>query len=197
MGLFTIPLYFDYKSAYSHLAKAEAYRLEEDYRVRLEWLPYVSSIFHSATGRRRRPVENGVAQGATDSYRRTLAAWANTRRPFPCVGRLKDLRFVSAASAYAGRLMIDPDVFLVNLKDFVDQFLGLSTAPHTAHVNMVTSAGLDTSPALAYARKTVRVNLPVRDRRKKIRSLIRHPVLRLRFATLRTNGGTGDAAIPA
>ena len=44
MGLFTITLYFDYKSAYSHLAKAEAYKLEEDYHVQLEWLPYVLDI---------------------------------------------------------------------------------------------------------------------------------------------------------
>ena len=31
--------------------------------------------------------------------------------------------FVSAASAYTGRNMIEPDIFPVNLKDLVDQFL--------------------------------------------------------------------------
>ena len=44
MDVFTIKVYFDYKSAYSHLAKAEAYTLEEDYHVQLEWLPYVLDI---------------------------------------------------------------------------------------------------------------------------------------------------------
>jgi 2-hydroxychromene-2-carboxylate isomerase len=39
-----IKLYFDYKSPFAYLAKDEAYELEEDYKVRVEWLPYVVNI---------------------------------------------------------------------------------------------------------------------------------------------------------
>lgn len=39
-----IKLYFDYKSPFAYLAKDEAYKLEEDYQVIVEWLPYVLDI---------------------------------------------------------------------------------------------------------------------------------------------------------
>jgi 2-hydroxychromene-2-carboxylate isomerase len=39
-----IKLYFDYKSPFAYLAKDEAYTLEEDYQVTIEWLPYVLNI---------------------------------------------------------------------------------------------------------------------------------------------------------
>jgi len=39
-----IKLYFDYKSPFAYLAKDEAYKLEEDYQVTIEWLPYVLNI---------------------------------------------------------------------------------------------------------------------------------------------------------
>ncbi len=40
----TIKLYYDYKSPFSYLAKDEAYQLEEDYWVTIEWLPHVLDI---------------------------------------------------------------------------------------------------------------------------------------------------------
>ncbi len=40
----SITLYFDYKSPFAYLAKDEAYRLEEDYHVQIEWLPYILNI---------------------------------------------------------------------------------------------------------------------------------------------------------
>lgn len=39
-----IKLYFDYKSPFAYLAKAEAYKLEDEYNVCIEWLPYVLDI---------------------------------------------------------------------------------------------------------------------------------------------------------
>ncbi len=39
-----IKLYFDYKSPFAYLAKNEAYKLEDEYNVRIEWLPYVLDI---------------------------------------------------------------------------------------------------------------------------------------------------------
>jgi 2-hydroxychromene-2-carboxylate isomerase len=36
----TITLYVDYRSPYSYLAKDDAYRLEDDFRVRIDWYPY-------------------------------------------------------------------------------------------------------------------------------------------------------------
>jgi 2-hydroxychromene-2-carboxylate isomerase len=44
MELTPIKLYFDYKSPFAYLAKDEAYKLEEDYYVQIEWLPYVLNI---------------------------------------------------------------------------------------------------------------------------------------------------------
>jgi 2-hydroxychromene-2-carboxylate isomerase len=40
----SIKLYFDYKSPFAYLAKDEAYQLEEDYHVKIEWLPHVVNI---------------------------------------------------------------------------------------------------------------------------------------------------------
>jgi 2-hydroxychromene-2-carboxylate isomerase len=40
----TITAYIDYKSPYAYLAKDLAYELERDFRVRVDWLPYVLDI---------------------------------------------------------------------------------------------------------------------------------------------------------
>ena len=63
MGLFTIPLYFDYKSAYSHLAKAEAYRLEKARASEEAPRPAVETA--------RGVVENLVASATKVKFRRT------------------------------------------------------------------------------------------------------------------------------
>lgn len=36
----TVSLYIDYRSPYSYLAKDEAYELEQDFDIKLEWFPY-------------------------------------------------------------------------------------------------------------------------------------------------------------
>jgi 2-hydroxychromene-2-carboxylate isomerase len=40
----SLPLYIDYKSPYAFLAKRDAYQLERDFRITLEWLPYTLHI---------------------------------------------------------------------------------------------------------------------------------------------------------
>src|SRR5437764_12781232 len=40
----TIAVYIDFKSPYAYLAKDPAYELEHDFKVRLDWLPYVLDI---------------------------------------------------------------------------------------------------------------------------------------------------------
>lgn len=40
----TVAIYIDYKSPYAYLAKDLAYDLERDFRIRLEWLPYILDI---------------------------------------------------------------------------------------------------------------------------------------------------------
>src|SRR5437763_9870779 len=40
----TITVYIDYKSPYAYLAKDPAYQLEQDFAVRLDWLPYTLDI---------------------------------------------------------------------------------------------------------------------------------------------------------
>lgn len=44
MAIKTITHYFDYKSPYAYLAQAETYRLQEDFDVRVDWLPYTLDI---------------------------------------------------------------------------------------------------------------------------------------------------------
>jgi 2-hydroxychromene-2-carboxylate isomerase len=40
----TVTAYIDYKSPYAYLAKDPAYELERDFRVHIDWLPYVLDI---------------------------------------------------------------------------------------------------------------------------------------------------------
>jgi 2-hydroxychromene-2-carboxylate isomerase len=44
MAITTITHYFDYKSPYAYLAQEETYRLQEDYDVQIDWLPYTLDI---------------------------------------------------------------------------------------------------------------------------------------------------------
>lgn len=44
MPALRITLYTDYKSPYAYIAKAGAYRLEEEFDVELDWLPYTLDI---------------------------------------------------------------------------------------------------------------------------------------------------------
>jgi 2-hydroxychromene-2-carboxylate isomerase len=44
MAIKTITHYFDYKSPYAYLAQEETYRLQEDFDVQIEWLPYTLDI---------------------------------------------------------------------------------------------------------------------------------------------------------
>lgn len=44
MAALRITLYSDYKSPYAYIAKAGAYRLEHDFDVELDWLPYTLDI---------------------------------------------------------------------------------------------------------------------------------------------------------
>jgi 2-hydroxychromene-2-carboxylate isomerase len=40
----TVTLYVDYRSPYSYLAKEDAYRLEDDYHVTVDWYPYAIDV---------------------------------------------------------------------------------------------------------------------------------------------------------
>jgi 2-hydroxychromene-2-carboxylate isomerase len=44
MTIKTITHYFDYKSPYAYLAQEETYRLQEDFDVEVDWLPYTLDI---------------------------------------------------------------------------------------------------------------------------------------------------------
>lgn len=44
MAALRITLYIDYKSPYAYIAKAGAYRLEDEFNVALDWLPYTLDI---------------------------------------------------------------------------------------------------------------------------------------------------------
>ena len=52
-----VTLYVDYRSPYSYLAKEDAYRLEDDFRVRIDWYPYgidVESVYGAVEQRTER-----------------------------------------------------------------------------------------------------------------------------------------------
>ena len=44
MAIKTITHYFDYKSPYAYLAQEETYRLQEEFDVQVDWLPYTLDI---------------------------------------------------------------------------------------------------------------------------------------------------------
>ena len=52
-----VTLYVDYRSPYSYLAKDDAYRLEDDFRVRIDWYPYgidIESVYGAVERRTER-----------------------------------------------------------------------------------------------------------------------------------------------
>lgn len=52
-----VTLYIDYRSPYSYLAKEDAYRLEDDFRVKVDWYPYgidVESVYGAVEQRTER-----------------------------------------------------------------------------------------------------------------------------------------------
>ena len=46
----TVALYIDYRSPYSYLAKDEAYQLEQDFDIKLEWYPFYTDLTGSYGG---------------------------------------------------------------------------------------------------------------------------------------------------
>ena len=46
----TVALYIDYRSPYSYLAKDEAYQLEQDFNITLEWYPFYTDLTGSYGG---------------------------------------------------------------------------------------------------------------------------------------------------
>jgi 2-hydroxychromene-2-carboxylate isomerase len=46
----TVALYIDYRSPYSYLAKDEAYQLEQDFDIKLEWFPFYTDLTGSYGG---------------------------------------------------------------------------------------------------------------------------------------------------
>ncbi len=46
----TVALYIDYRSPYSYLAKDEAYRLEEEFDIKLDWYPFYTDLTGSYGG---------------------------------------------------------------------------------------------------------------------------------------------------
>jgi 2-hydroxychromene-2-carboxylate isomerase len=54
----TVALYIDYRSPYSYLAKDEAYQLELDFNIKLEWFPFYTDL----TGAYGGPLEQRPAR---------------------------------------------------------------------------------------------------------------------------------------
>ena len=71
-----VTLYVDYRSPYSYLVKEDAYRLEDDFRVRIDWYPY--------------QVDLQSVYGAVEQ--RTEAEWRKVRYLYMDVRRLANKR---------------------------------------------------------------------------------------------------------
>jgi 2-hydroxychromene-2-carboxylate isomerase len=80
-ALRTVTVYIDYKSPYAYLAKDLAYELERDYRVRLDWLPYVLDI-PSFLGSARIDADGRVVEDARNphQWRRVRYSYMDCRR---------------------------------------------------------------------------------------------------------------------
>jgi 2-hydroxychromene-2-carboxylate isomerase len=77
----TVTVYTDYKSPYAYLAKDLAYELERDFRVRLDWLPYVLDI-PSFLGSARLDDEGNVLEEQRNAHqwRRVRYSYMDCRR---------------------------------------------------------------------------------------------------------------------
>jgi 2-hydroxychromene-2-carboxylate isomerase len=77
----TIAVYSDYKSPYAFLAKDLIYRLEEEFEVRLEWLPYTLDI-PSYLGTARVDEHGQVLDSARNAHqwRRVRYSYMDCRR---------------------------------------------------------------------------------------------------------------------
>jgi len=77
----TVIVYTDYKSPYAYLAKDLAYELERDFRVRLDWLPYVLDI-PSFLGSARLDDEGRVLEEQRNAHqwRRVRYSYMDCRR---------------------------------------------------------------------------------------------------------------------
>jgi 2-hydroxychromene-2-carboxylate isomerase len=77
----TVTVYTDYKSPYAFLAKDLAYRLERDFAVRLDWLPYVLDL-PSFLGSARLDEAGNVIEEARNAHqwRRVRYSYMDCRR---------------------------------------------------------------------------------------------------------------------
>ena len=91
-----VTLYVDYRSPYSYLAKDDAYRLEDDFRVVVDWLPY------------RIDIES--AYGAVDQ--RTEREWRKVRYLYMDVRRLASKRGLTVRGT---RKIYDPTLAFLGM----------------------------------------------------------------------------------
>jgi 2-hydroxychromene-2-carboxylate isomerase len=77
----TIVVYSDYKSPYAYLAKDLIYRLEDEFKVRLDWLPYTLDI-PSYLGSARLDERGEVVESARSphQWRRVRYSYMDCRR---------------------------------------------------------------------------------------------------------------------
>jgi 2-hydroxychromene-2-carboxylate isomerase len=81
IGQQTVTVYIDYKSPYAYLAKDLVYDLEQDYPVRIDWLPYVLDI-PSFLGSARVDTDGRVVEEQRNAHqwRRVRYSYMDCRR---------------------------------------------------------------------------------------------------------------------
>ncbi len=94
-----ITLYIDYRSPYSYLVKDDAYQLEQDFRVRIEWLPLCIDL----PGAHGTPETRGQREWAKVKYLYMDCRRIAAKRGLTVKGTVKiyDPTLVSIAMLYA------------------------------------------------------------------------------------------------
>jgi 2-hydroxychromene-2-carboxylate isomerase len=155
----TVTIYTDYKSPYAYLAKDLAYRLERDFSVRLDWLPYVLDI-PSFLGSARLDEAGNVIEEARNAHqwRRVKYSYMDCRRQAKKRGlmirgttKIWDTVHASAAMLYAKRQ--GRDVFRGFHDRVSERFWKreLDIEDIAVVTSVLAEAGADTAGFAAYA----------------------------------------------
>jgi len=163
----TLTAYIDYKSPYAYLAKDSTYELERDFRVHIDWLPYVLDIPSFLGSARVDDTGNVIEeQRSVHQWRRVRYSYMDCRRQARKRGlvirgpqKIWDSTLAASGMLYAKR---QGDAVLRRYHDltferFWKRELDIEDPAVVSAV--LTEAGADAAGFLAYLREEGRVEV--------------------------------------
>ena len=163
----TLTAYIDYKSPYAYLAKDSTYELERDFRVHIDWLPYVLDIPSFLGSARVDDTGNVIEeQRSVHQWRRVRYSYMDCRRQARKRGlvirgpqKIWDSTLAASGMLYAKR---QGDAVLRRYHDltferFWKRELDIEDPAVVSAV--LTEAGADAAGFLAYLREEGRVEI--------------------------------------